>query len=286
MTKMLALARAYWNLIRGAKRWLAITVGLCFLGFAAGLVLEFAKPSVVDQVLEHLGGGAETGFPAFILFLRHNVFVLVVTWCGGLVLGIAPLLSIFGNGFIPGALLGVNCHGSVVDWFLTLLPHGLVEIPAILLGDAFFLRLGLRWIFQKTAADRRRAFLTDLQDSAKIGLLCVFLLVIAALLEAFATPNIQAAYAKEHLAGIGVQLATRERQLTITHVFPGGPASKAGLSSGLLIRRIDGIDTTRKDHRECGDMIHGRVGTKVKLEVIDTAQNKTNSVELVRELKP
>ena len=104
------------------------------------------------------------------------------------------------------------------------------------------------------------------------------------MIETFATPKILAAYERGHLAGIGVQLAVHEHQLTITHVFPDSPALKAGLVSGLVIHKIDGVETAGKDIRQCREMLHGRVGTKVRLELIDTARNQTNSIELVRDL--
>ena len=77
-----------------------------------------------------------------------------------------------------------------------------------------------------------------------------------------------------------------EQQVTLARVFPAGPASKAGLTSGFLVQKIDGTETTGKDPEQCSDMTHGRVGTKVKLEVVDPARSQTNTVELVRELKP
>jgi uncharacterized membrane protein SpoIIM required for sporulation len=265
------------------KKWLAITLCLFFLGFAGAVVFGITKPTLIEQVVEHLTGNPETGFRAFILYLKHNLTAMLITWCGSLVPAIAPLVNTLGTGFILGCLL---VDSSVLYWFLSIFPHGIVEIPAILLGNAFFLRLGLRWIFQKTAGEPKRTFVTDLQNSLKIGLLCMFLIFIAAMIETFATPKILAAYEKEHLAGIGVQVAIQEHQLAITHVFPGSPASKAGLSSGLLIQKIDGTETTGKDLEQCRDMTHGRVGTKVKLEVVETAHRQTNTVELMRELKP
>jgi predicted metalloprotease with PDZ domain len=181
----------------------------------------------------------------------------------------------------------VSCQDrSLVYCFLSLFPHGVIEIPVILLSDAFFLRLGLRWVFQKTAGDRKRTFVTDLKHSVAVSALCAVLLCIAALIEAFATPKLIARYEKEHLAGIGVQLAMQERQLTIAHVFPDGPASRAGLASGLRIQRIDGRDTTGGELYRLRDMLHGRVGSKVNLEVTDPAHSTTNTVELVRGLKP
>jgi hypothetical protein len=92
-----------------------------------------------------------------------------------------------------------------------------------------------------------------------------------------------ASYAEEPLAGIGVQIAIKHNALTVIHVVPDTPASKAGLSEGLLIQRIDGTETAGKDLKECAAMLRGQAGTKVKLELVDTAQNKTTAVELVRE---
>jgi uncharacterized membrane protein SpoIIM required for sporulation len=280
---MLALAQAYWNLVRSAKKWLAITLCLFSVGTAGGLVVGLTRPSLIEQMLEHLAGGRETGFPAFILILKHNLFVMLMEWCGSLVLGIVPLLKTVAGGFLFGGLLGVNWDWSLLYCCLTLFPHGIVELPAVLLGSAFFLRLGLRWTFQKTAAERKRIFLTDFQNSIKIGLLCTFLFIIAAMIESFATPKIMATYAKAHLAGIGIQAVIQEHQLTIIHVLPGTPAAKAGLGSGLLIRKIDGTETASKDSKRCRDMVRGRVGTKVTLEVVDPAHSKTNTVVLVRE---
>jgi uncharacterized membrane protein SpoIIM required for sporulation len=279
---MLALAQAYWNLIRGAKKWLAITLGLFLLAAVAGAVLGITKPGLIDQVCEHIGG-PETGFAAFIVILKRNLRAMLMSWCGSLVLAIAPLLHTLAVGLLAGGLL---VHGGVSYFLVAALPHGAVELPAILLSNTFFLRLGLRWAFQKNATERKRAFVTDFQNSLRIGLLCALLFLVAAAIEAFATSKIVAGYQKEHFAGIGVEFAIQEHQVTLAHVFPGGPGSKAGLTSGFLVQKIDGTETTGKDAEQCSDMTHGRVGTKVRLEVVDTARSKTNTVELVRELKP
>jgi uncharacterized membrane protein SpoIIM required for sporulation len=282
---MPAIAQDYWDLIRGAKRWLAVTLGLFFFGAAVAIVLGFSQPSVIQrviQVLEDLPRGPEIGFPGFIHFFKHNLTVMLITWCGSLVLAIPPVLDTLVMGFILGVALVDN---SLAFCFLAICPHGIMELPAIFISNAFFLRLGLRWAFQEDATARKRAFVTDFRGSIKIALLCAVLICGAAVLEAFATPKFLAAYAKAHFAGIGVHLVIKERTLTISDVLPDGPAAKAGLSSGLLIQRIDGFATTGRSLKQCRDMLHGGVGTRVRLEMIDTAQSKTNTVELVRELR-
>ena len=91
-----------------------------------------------------------------------------------------------------------------------------------------------------------------------------------------------AAYSEEHFGGIGIQAGLKHTALTVIHVIPDSPASKAGLSEGLIIQKIDGAETAGKSLSECVQLMRGKVGTKVKLEVVDTPRNKTNIVVLTR----
>src|ERR1700733_11741584 len=130
---MLALAQNYWNLIRAAKRWLAFTVGFFSLAFAGAVMVGLAKPSLIEEMVEHLPGGDETGLAAFIHLIKHNVTLMLITWCGSLVLAITSLLNTLGMGFILGALL---VDGSFAYWFLAIFPHGIIELPAMFLSNA------------------------------------------------------------------------------------------------------------------------------------------------------
>jgi carboxyl-terminal processing protease len=90
------------------------------------------------------------------------------------------------------------------------------------------------------------------------------------------------AYAEERFGGIGIQAGLKHTALTIIHIIPDSPASKAGLSEGLIIQKIDGAQTAGKSLAECVELMRGKVGTKVKLEVFDIARSKTNNVVLTR----
>ena len=92
-----------------------------------------------------------------------------------------------------------------------------------------------------------------------------------------------AAWAQDHFAGVGLLLAVHKDALTVIHIVPDSPASRAGLSEGLLVRKIDGVITEGKPLKDCVEMIRGAAGTKVKLELFDSSRNKTNTVELTRE---
>ncbi|MBU1216376.1 PDZ domain-containing protein [bacterium] len=82
--------------------------------------------------------------------------------------------------------------------------------------------------------------------------------------------------------GVGVRISIEGEKIIIIDVLPNTPASKAGLIPGLVIQEIDGMATNGMQLEECTRLLRGSVSSKVKLELIDTA-NKTITVELTRE---
>jgi len=89
--------------------------------------------------------------------------------------------------------------------------------------------------------------------------------------------------AQQPFTGIGVALGAKGNKVIIKQVAPNTPASQAGLSYGLVIQRIDGTTTDGKPLKECVDMVRGPAGTKVRLELVDMSNIRTNTVELTRE---
>jgi CubicO group peptidase (beta-lactamase class C family) len=87
------------------------------------------------------------------------------------------------------------------------------------------------------------------------------------------------------IIGIGTALASDQQtgMLRITKIIPKSPAAQAGLSSGLLIDKINDIEVQGKSLSDCLSIIAGPVGKTVRLEVVNPEQNKTNTVELVRQ---
>ena len=88
--------------------------------------------------------------------------------------------------------------------------------------------------------------------------------------------------AEPPITGVGVALGIQAQTLTIMQVLPDSPASRAGLSPGLVVQRIDGVATAGKRLEESVAMLRGPAGSKVKLELIDATATKTNTVELAR----
>lgn len=120
------------------------------------------------------------------------------------VLFLATLLAIFSFGvlalilvMLPFAVLGfimaqITAAGlSPLPFILAVIPHGMVEIPAIILAGAAALRLGSVITRPPQEMTVGEAWLRALADTIKIGIGIVFpMLIVAGLLEVTLTPRV------------------------------------------------------------------------------------------------
>lgn len=108
--------------------------------------------------------GSKATFSAELM--THNIQVTVVTLAMGMTFGVGTLILLFYNGVILGAV-AADYIAAGFGTFLTgwLLPHGSVEIPAILLGgQGGFILAGalIGWGGSTTRPERLRAIAPDL----------------------------------------------------------------------------------------------------------------------------
>lgn len=70
--------------------------------------------------------------------------------------------------------------------------------------------------------------------------------------------------------GIGVQLAYDDasKQWSADSVFAGGPAAKAGLQHGDVIRAVDATGLTGLDNAHVEALVRGKIGTPVRLTIV------------------
>ena len=128
--------------------------------------------------------GKKTGFSAELM--THNTQVALTTAALGMTFGFGTLVLLFYNGVILGAVAFDYVHGGQAIFLLGwLLPHGVIEIPAILVGGqtGFVLAHALiGWGSRISRADRLRAIYRDVVILS--GGLAV-MLVWAGIVEAF-----------------------------------------------------------------------------------------------------
>jgi len=79
--------------------------------------------------------------------------------------------------------------------------------------------------------------------------------------------------------GIGVVMTMNPGNVcVITEVIAGGPAARAGVLSGDIIRSIDGQDVSENSLQEISNMLRGRTGTSVQLTVQRAGANRTFAI--------
>ena len=136
------------------NRWLMLfTAGFFFVGIVAGTALAQLYPNATESLLrvyaeqvERLGGIESISTAAI---LRNNLRILLLSPAlATLTLGLYPLIV----ATLPGVLLGmlavqVNFAGpsQLLIGLVLVLPHGVFEIPALVIGSALSMRLA--WSF-------------------------------------------------------------------------------------------------------------------------------------------
>jgi len=128
--------------------------------------------------------GVRGRFSAFLM--THNTRVAILTLALGITFGIGTMILLFYNGVILGAVIADYLAAGqglfLAGW---LLPHGSVEIPAILISGQAGLVLGAALIGRGSGEPLRRRLRTVGPDLMTLVAGAALMLVWAGLVEAF-----------------------------------------------------------------------------------------------------
>jgi stage II sporulation protein M len=163
--------------------------------FFISLVLgRFIGQNAALEAIRRLGGSLERLAPIdnlpillfLIIFVNNAIKTLGLLFLG-ILLGIPPLLFIGLNGFIVGSV--GSALESIKGWkyvIASVVPHGVIEIPILLLATALGLTVGMesiKWLLRRESRVK-----LQLSDCLKIYLRWILPgLAAAAIIEAFVT---------------------------------------------------------------------------------------------------
>ena len=138
--------------------------------------------------LEHLAPMDNLSILLFLIIFINNAIKALGLLFLGILLGIPPLLFIGVNGFIVGSV--GSALESVWGWkyvIASVVPHGVIEIPMLLLATALGLTVGMesfKWLVRKESRVK-----LQLSDCLKVYLRWILPgLAVAAIIEVFVTP--------------------------------------------------------------------------------------------------
>ncbi len=171
----------------------AFMLFLFFLAAAIGFYQAQADPFIAGKQVSQLGRFFSfvrhlSPLEIFLLIFLNNSIKAVISTIAGVFAGIFPACFVFVNGYIVGVVYYVK--GSQLGYFralMYLLPHGVIEIPAILLACSYGSWLGLRFIkkVRGEAINLKEDFVLALKACLKI---VIPMLLVAAFVETFITP--------------------------------------------------------------------------------------------------
>jgi uncharacterized membrane protein SpoIIM required for sporulation/ABC-type transport system involved in multi-copper enzyme maturation permease subunit len=157
-----------------------------------GLVQDARQTVGLAQAHQHLA--------ASFIFLNNLRATFLVFLAGLFSFSVLGMLAYLLNIGLVGGVLGVFKligYSPLVLVAAGLLPHGIFEIPALMLGSAVVLRMGAVLVTPQIGKSMGQILLEQVSDWLKIFLgVVVPLLVVAALVEAYITPSILSAFIK------------------------------------------------------------------------------------------
>ena len=172
-----------WQFIKECKSHILFVL-ILFL-FAFLIALYYQPPEVVElmkQFIEDLLQKTE-GLNAWqmILFIfNNNLRSSFIVMVAGIFFGIFPVFTALANGYVLGFVAEKSVAVEGLDVLLRLFPHGIFELPAIILALALGVRLGTFWF----AEEKKKEFIRRLENSLRVFIFIILpLLVIAAIIE-------------------------------------------------------------------------------------------------------
>ena len=179
---------AVWTIYR---RWLRLYLPVAALVLGASTVAGFLLGSAVPiDSLPTAGGSASSPFPALttVDLAVNNLVAMVALSLGAVSLGLVTLFGLVLNGLLVGAVVGIAVQQvDPLVVALLILPHGVLEIPALLVASTVglrFARLTVRYIrgLEETLVTRR-----DLREAGWLMAFSAVLILVAAYIEANVT---------------------------------------------------------------------------------------------------
>lgn len=129
------------------KRWIFVAVGLFGIGMAFGLAMPVGITDFLAEDLSALGELAAFLVPfqistAVFIFFK-NVTALMVSFIFSPILCLVPILALTVNGWVLSFVSAAVVQEESLGLLLAgLLPHGVLELPALIIGEAAALSFG------------------------------------------------------------------------------------------------------------------------------------------------
>ena len=176
------------------KRWLFIAISLFGIGLVLGLSTSSGSAGLLSEELTALEEFADILTPLpqssilAIIFIK-NVSALLISFVFSPIFCLVPVIALTFNGWLLGLVSTMVIQEKSLGYLLAgLLPHGILEVPAFLIGEAVALSFGTAVMLALFKKERRNLLLPNLRQNLRYLMVALALLLPAAIIEAYVTP--------------------------------------------------------------------------------------------------
>ncbi|HMB44548.1 MAG TPA: stage II sporulation protein M [Candidatus Methanoperedens sp.] len=181
--------------LKSSWKYIYIMSGIFIISVIAGLLIslkDLGLPENYLEIFKNSFGWIKTLSPLsimLVIFLNNAVkslFAIVL----GAGFGIIPIIFVGGNGIILGLIAnGVSKQQGIIFVLAALVPHGIIEIPMILISAGLGLRLG--YFMYLSLRGEKKDMRSELSGSLRLYMRLIMpLLFVSAMIETFITPVI------------------------------------------------------------------------------------------------
>ncbi|QIC07160.1 stage II sporulation protein M [Brevibacillus sp. 7WMA2] len=191
---------------RGTRKYFGIALFILLAGVIVGMLNSASLSTILEKMIEQVrevsqGLQLENNIFATIRVIFMNNLMAAIMMLGmGTFFAIFPIWGLFMNGAVLGYILTMPNPKGLSTWEILvygILPHGVIEIVAILFAAGVGIRFGVlsfRSIGALFAPQKRDRVKRDWGDSLRIlwktFILIVVMLFVAAVIESVITPQL------------------------------------------------------------------------------------------------
>jgi len=176
------------------KWWLVVAASIFIFGMVLGLTMPADSASLVAEdiaFIEYMAGILATlpDWLVAVLIFAKNTSALLISLVFSPFFCLTPVLALVLNGLILGLVSVIVLEEASFGYLIAaILPHGILELPAFIIGEAVALSSGTALILALFSRERRKVLLPVLVRNLRFLAIAVVLLLPAAVIETYVTP--------------------------------------------------------------------------------------------------
>jgi len=175
------------------RRWILVAILLFGIGIVLGLATPAGIASFIAEDLaaleEFAGMLAPFKVSTVIFIFIKNALALLLSFALSPILCLVPIMALAVNGWLLAFVSSIVIEEKSLGFVLAcLLPHGIIELPALFIGEAAALSFGTMAIVALFKKERRNLLSSSLRQNLKYLSIALALLLPAAIIETYITP--------------------------------------------------------------------------------------------------